>query len=95
MTSAQEIYSTVIYGHGVQNSSITGNQFYSICRGSTASATDAAVYLDYQSDRNLITGNQFGLGTSTPRFYIVLQPNGPASNPFLKVPTGVYSTPSF
>ena len=28
------------------------------------------------------------MGTSTPRFYIVLQPNGPASNPFLKVPTG-------
>ena len=28
------------------------------------------------------------MGTFTPRFYIVLQPNGPASNPFLKVPTG-------
>ena len=28
----QEIYSTVIYGHGVQNS----NQFYSICQGSVS-----------------------------------------------------------
>ena len=64
------IDSTAICGHGVQSSVISHNQFHGVCQGSSALVTDAAVYLDYQSNQNIISGNQFGLaaGVPTPRF---------------------------
>ena len=79
------IYDAVITGHGVQSSIIANNQFEDICIGSTASADKSAIYLDYQSDRNTICGNSFGIGAFTPRFYVTLQAAG---TPSLKTPTG-------
>ena len=80
-----EIWSAPISCFGVQNSVIANNQFGDICQGSTAATTDSAIYLSYQSDRNVITGNSFGIGTFTPRFYIALIAAG---TPSLKIPTG-------
>ena len=82
-----QIDSTAITGHGVQSTIIVDNQFYGVCQGSSTLVSDAAVYLDYQSDGNIVSGNQFGMDAiaPAPRFYIVLQPAG---TPFLKIPTG-------
>lgn len=80
-----EIYNAPISGNGVQNSVIANNQFGDICQGSTANVGDSAIILSLQSDRNIITGNSFGIGPFTPRFYITLQPAG---TPTLKIPTG-------
>ena len=80
-----EIFNTPITCSGVQESVIANNQFLDICQGSTAIVSDSAIYLSFQSDRNIITGNSFGIGLFTPRFYIALQPAG---TPTLKIPTG-------
>lgn len=80
-----QIYNAPITGNGVQDSVIANNQFNNICIGSTALATDSAIYLTYQSDRNIISGNSFGIGSFTPRFYITLIAAG---TPSLKIPTG-------
>lgn len=80
-----EIYNAPISGNGVQNSVIANNQFGDICQGSTANVGDSAIILSLQSDRNVITGNSFGIGAFTPRFYIALIAAG---TPTLKIPTG-------
>jgi hypothetical protein len=80
-----EIWNAPISCFGVQDSVIANNQFGDICQGSTLLTTDSAIYLSYKSDRNIITGNSFGIGAFTPRFYVTLQAAG---TPLLKIPTG-------
>lgn len=80
-----KIDNTPIIGNGVQDSVIAQNQFTNICIGSTAEVDDCAIFLTFQSNKNVITGNSFGIGANTPRFYVTLQPAG---TPSLKIPTG-------
>jgi hypothetical protein len=71
-----DINGAPIIGYGVTDSVIAQNRFYDVNQGSTASVADSAVYLTYQSDRNVITQNVFGLGTAQSRFYVTLYPAG-------------------
>jgi len=81
-----DIYTACIAGAGVQDSVISNNQFENICTSGVTSTVDlSAIYLTYKSDKNVITGNSFGIGASTPRFYIAIVSAGTSP---LKIPTG-------
>lgn len=79
-----DIYESAIKGYGVKDCEIVDNKFFDVNQGATASVADSAIYLAYQSDRNTISNNKFGLATAQSRFNIALYSAGSP----LKIPTG-------